>query len=111
MLRIEATDSFSTEPDLDIEGFSEEDIVYNLDLLISGGLVHGSSALTLNGTHYVTIKGLTWDGHDFLDSVRDPSVWQATEAKAETAGHKITDLTFDVVKALAVSIVTENLGI
>lgn len=32
------------------------------------------------------IKRLTWQGHDFLDKVRDPEIWHATKEGAKKAG-------------------------
>lgn len=43
------------------------------------------------------IRGLTWEGHDFLDSVRDPKIWEQTKDGAKAAG----GFTFDLLKDLA----------
>ena len=40
---------------------------------------------------------LTWDGHDFLDSVRDEEIWRRTKEGAKAAG----GFTFDIIKDLA----------
>ena len=37
-------------------------------------------------------KGLTWKGHDFLDSVRDDQVWRLTKDGARQAGGWTADL-------------------
>ena len=66
----------------------------HLNLLEQAGLIE-VMALSLGG-HYF-IKDLTWDGHDFLDSVRDPKIWEKTKAGATAAG----GFTFDLVKDLA----------
>ena len=34
-------------------------------------------------TGHVIVTGLSWAGHDFLDSVRDPKIWEKTKKGAE----------------------------
>ena len=111
MLRIEGADSRQTFPDLDVDGFSKAEVDYNLDLLIKEGLVNGTGQWSFGGRYDAAINGLSWAGHDFLDSVRDASIWQETKNKAEKAGHKAANLTLDVVMALATSVIREKLGI
>jgi hypothetical protein len=40
---------------------------------------------------------LTWDGHDFVDAVRDEAVWKHTKEGAKAVG----GFSFDILKALA----------
>lgn len=40
----------------------------------------------------IEFAGLTWAGHDFLDSVRSPDVWDKTRAVAAAAGGFTVDL-------------------
>ena len=112
LLRIEGTTSRQDRPDFNIDGCSEIDIDYNLDLAIHAGLVNGRGSWAADIHMYnVTIHGLTWAGHDFLDSVRKPSVWNETQEKAEKAGHKIANMTLEVVQALATSVIKGQLGL
>lgn len=47
-----------------------------------------------------TISSLTWNGHEFLDNVRNDTVWaKLKRAVAEKGGA----VSFDVLKALALS--------
>ena len=85
--------------------YSESEIDYNLSLLIEAGLVNGSGSWSSGGTYHVAVSGLTWEGHDFLDAIRQDVVWQGVQEKAKQAGLSVVRLPFDVVKNLAVSIV------
>lgn len=49
-----------------------------------------------NFDYYTPIR-LTWAGHDFLDSVRDPEIWSKTKEGAESAG----GFTLELLAALA----------
>jgi hypothetical protein len=50
-----------------------ETVVHHVLLLESGGYIHQPQR------HYY---GMTWEGHEFLDKVRDPEIWRKTKAGA-----------------------------
>ena len=65
---------------------------YQLGLMKDAGLIEGSGAS--DGFFRITFAG-----HDFLDSVRDNSLWEKTKAAvADTGGNA----TLEIVKGLAV---------
>ena len=47
---------------------------------------------------------ITWKGHDFLDSVRDPAIWQQTKEGASKAG----GFTFEILGALTKGLIKEK---
>ena len=51
------------------------------------------------------MNGISWAGHDFIDSVRDPETWKKTKAGAAAAG----GFTFDLVKDLAKGLVKKQI--
>ena len=99
-------------PDFDIAGYSEGVIHYNLDLSLKAGLVEGNGKWSQGRRHYVwAVQGLTWEGHDFLDSIRDRSVWQKAQGRAENTGLHAAQLTVDILKELGKSVIKESLGL
>ena len=54
---------------------------------------------------------LTWDGHDFLDSVRDPTVWERTREGAKKLGGVSLDVFVDLAKACLRAEAKSRLGI
>ena len=96
--------------DFPIEGFSGADVEYNLELLVNEGIVDGTGQV-LGGSRYrAIVHGLTWRGHDFLDSVRDESVWVKVQDEATKAGHNVASLAFGMVIEIGMSIIRRNLG-
>ena len=77
----------STQYDFCIESVDELEKWYNVDLLVEANLIRGvtvSWASDASGP-YVSFKGLvamTWQGHDFLDAVRDDTVWSNCKGKS-----------------------------
>ena len=75
---------------------------YHAKLLIEAGLVDGKMSRTLGGgPTYFFIQRLTWNGHEFLDSIRSDTVWEKTK---RTFAEKGVDMTFDLVKSVATDI-------
>jgi hypothetical protein len=63
---------------LGIDGRSDNDIAYHLLLVIEAGFVDGYREQSGD----FAIRKLTWEGHEFLDDVRDPEIWRKTKERA-----------------------------
>ena len=113
LLRIEEQPGLGEDLDLSVQGYAEKTIVYNLDLAIKAGLVKGQVrwAADTSNIYTVNVRSLTWEGHDFLDSIRQEDVWKATQEKAATAGHNIAQLSLDIIKGIAISVIKGQLAL
>lgn len=83
------------DSELAIPEVSPDTIDYHLALLRERGLIEPQEGGTLDGGIY--FRRLTWEGHDFVDAVRDDDIWHKTRHGALAAG----SWTFDIVKELA----------
>lgn len=60
-----------------VDGYTAEQIGYHAYLLNQAGLIVAVDATAMDSEGPVFIPVcLTWAGHDFLDSVKDDTVWQ-----------------------------------
>lgn len=106
LLRLEICDTlpgidaivYPGKPPLDIDGYTEKQITYHLDQIIRSEFVDTAGSQQLDGG--VGILCLTPAGHDYLDTVRDPEVWQKTKDRAEKAGGWTLGLIKDIGLAL-----------
>ncbi|QKW95812.1 MULTISPECIES: DUF2513 domain-containing protein [unclassified Agrobacterium] len=78
-----------------IDGFSADQISYHLIQIREAGFLQDTKHGGMRGG--ISFKGFSWEGHDFLDSIRDPDVWEKTQTTMKKAG----GFTFDLVKAMA----------
>lgn len=110
LMRIEElTPGSVQEAQLLTDEWDADTISYHAALMIEAGLLEGTPIETF-GSHYarVIITGITWEGHDFLEAIRDESVWNKTKSKVvETAG----TVSLEVLKAVAVSVARSMLGL
>jgi hypothetical protein len=98
LLKLEAEPLDGNLWSLDVDGFgitghTYEEVAYHMVLLIDGELLDGERE---QSGGFVARK-LTWAGHDFLDSVRDPKIWSATKDKVKKAG----GFTIDIIAGAA----------
>ncbi|MGD1096687.1 MAG: DUF2513 domain-containing protein [Bryobacteraceae bacterium] len=84
---------FIGSPELTIAEYSTEQIGYHVTLLIEEGFLTGNPVVP-------SVTGLKWAGHEFLDSIKTQSIYEAT--KQRLAG--LPSVTFKVFAAVAQAI-------
>lgn len=84
---------FSEQNQLMVEGVSWNEVYPHLELLYDAGLYKS----VRSNPDWRKFRMLTWDGHDFLESVRNEDIWEQTKDGLAAAG----GFTFDLAKALA----------
>lgn len=84
-------ENFETE--LIIDGSTPAEVEYHFRLLVSSGMFEIPRS---SGGMYI-LRGLTNKGHDFVDSVRDETIWRLTKGGLEKAG----GFTVDTITAIA----------
>jgi hypothetical protein len=47
----------------------------------------------------ITFAGLTWKGHEFLDDIRDPGVWQKTKERTKGVASVGVGFLWEIAKA------------
>lgn len=57
------------------------------------------------------VDRITWNGHEFLDTIRDPEVWKRTKAGMTKAGNASFSLVWELAKAYGKHVASERLGI
>jgi len=96
------------DSEIAVDGYSPDQITYHLELLKEAGLIECPGSQPMLG---VTFERLTWHGHDFLDSVRNPETWTRTKEGAHKIGSWSFGLLTDLAKAYAKHLAKEKLGL
>ena len=81
---------------------------YHLALLDDAGLI--TIQAKLSGAVW-QIGQITWAGHDFLDTIRDPAIWRETKAGAKQAGGFSLDLLRALAKGLIKKKIEQHTGV
>ncbi len=92
--------------DLDIEGYTQEQIGYHSLLLIEAGLAEGQDDTT-DGEPSGRISRMTWSGHEFLESARDPARWEQAKELLGVLG----SASLQVWQAVLTTLMLKKLGL
>jgi hypothetical protein len=66
---------------LGITDHTDAEVMYHLVMLVEAGFLVGNTKLA--GIGEIVISKLTWNGHEFLDDIRDPEIWRKTKERAK----------------------------
>lgn len=94
--------------DLEFEGHDLKTVAYHVDLLEEAGYLVGDNIRSEGGVVGAGVERLTWEGHEFLDAVRDDTVWRRTKERVSRA---VGSASIEVVKAVAEGIAKGQLGL
>lgn len=103
---------------VDIEDFVTDDyplqlVGYHVELMEAHGLIDANLVKAMGGVVVRgNVKALTWDGHDYLDAIRDERVWSRTKKAVKEA---VGDTTMSTIKQtaslVAMQLIKSNLGV
>ncbi|WP_264173176.1 DUF2513 domain-containing protein [Burkholderia sp. AU30198] len=98
----------ANDAEVQVGDYSEDQIGYHLALIREAGLIDAPGGGRMGG---VTFRRLSWAGHDFLDSIRSPDVWNKTKAGALAAGGFTVELLGDLAKGFIRKQIEDRTGI
>lgn len=104
LFKIEDTVANVAEYNLEIEGYTIDQVAYHCSILHEGGYIHvykGNYAE--DGLYSFGVGRLTWEGHEFLDKIREDTIWNKTKS---TIADKGLPFVFDIVKSVSSGIIT-----
>lgn len=85
--------------------------VYHMRMLIDEiGFVRGIEASSTSEKNWIQLE-LTWRGQDFLDSVRDPTVWDKTRDGAKKLGGVTLEMFIGIAKEFAKAEAKKRIGL
>ena len=110
---------FSAPENIKIEGWEAGEIRYHLAIMADAGLVMREVTTVIKGNGLTAVRvgdrpgnyRMTWAGHDFLESVRDPEVWKRTKDGVSKMGGWTFGLLKDMATAYAKHLAKERLGL
>lgn len=105
LVTVEKAENSVDSDELLCDKWTPEQVTYHVQLMAHHGLLDIESVdKDMSGQVInVTVAGLTWDGQDYLDAMRDQKVW--CRAK-KVIKESVSSTTFDVVKQTCTMVAT-----
>lgn len=85
---------------------TEPEIFYTLLKLNEAELINSVEVNTWIGVVQIDVKSITYEGHKFLDTIRDPKVLRQTKEKLKT----FSSVSFEIFSKVASQIMLNQLG-
>jgi hypothetical protein len=79
------------------------DVVYSIERLIEAGYIKGNVQYADNRVFFLIVSSLTWNGHEFLDNIRDDGVWKTTKNVAS----KLSSVSLSTLSSIASSVISK----
>ncbi len=108
LLRIESDPTFDGvhwipfDKSYEFAGHSFEEVTYHVDLLFEARLIKGNDR-----GDAPMIRGLTWEGHEFLDDIKDSGIWEKTKARVAV----LPGVALSVIAEIAKAEIKKRLGL
>lgn len=104
LLKIEEEHVYTAIYNLKIDGYDMATVAYHCKIMHEAGLIsdYGSQPGS-NSIYSFAVGSLTWEGNDYLDKIRDNSIWKKTK---DTIASKGLPLIFDTIKTISNAIIT-----
>lgn len=102
LLALADSDELLWSTDLVTDEYSRDVIGYHFLILDEAGLIMANVEPAGDDPYYIAVASrLTWEGNDFLDAVRDESIWKRVRS---TIGKITGGASFEVFKTVASSL-------
>ncbi len=75
--------------DLAINSYSEDEVSYHIKLLYEQGLIDALDLSSSSGFCWKP-RNLTWEGHNFIEAIRDDSRWEKVKSFLREGGKILT---------------------
>ena len=87
-----------------INDYSADDITYTIMKLREAGFIDASGQDLVG---IILIKSITYNGHQFLDNIRDDNVWDETKSIIS----KLSSVSLPIIQQVAINTISKFLGI
>lgn len=83
---------------------------YHLKIMDQAGYTKSVIRYASDELYWIS-SSLTWQGHEFLNAIKNERAVEIAEKEAESKGSKLADLPFEVVKQLVIASSKQLLGL
>jgi len=74
---------------LQFECYTDDQISYHIKILAEQGIISATDCSNMKNFAW-RAKGLTWDGHDYIEAIRDEGRWQKVKDWIKATGKILT---------------------
>ena len=92
---------------LELENYDNFQIAYHCKILNEAGLIgYYNAQYADNSLYFFSVGSLTWEGHDFLDKIREDTTWNNVK---KIIKDKALPFTLEVAKTIATDLLAVSM--
>ncbi|MCT3395898.1 DUF2513 domain-containing protein [Lentilactobacillus hilgardii] len=88
--------------------WTDDELIYCIIQLNEAELLDGGASMSNGGIATNEIRKITWKGHEYLDNIRDDTIWRKTK---KTVFSKVGSASLSIVNSVAAKILSNELGL
>lgn len=82
--------------------YSSDDIIYTIQKLNEANYLKAKFYYASDSVYNLSVSSITWEGHKFLDTIRDDKVWKNTKSVIS----KFSSVSVTIVEKVASTVLT-----
>lgn len=86
---------------------SKNELIYTIQKLVEADYIKANIQYASNKVYWFSVSSITWSGHEFLDTIRDPKIWRDTKEKTS----KLASVSLNILSEVASSLLVKTLGL
>lgn len=90
------------------DNWGQNEVIYCVAQLDEAGLLDGGAIIQGPSISINSINKLTWNGHEYLDNIRDDKVWKKTK---DTVFSKVGSASLSIFSSVAAKVLENQLGL
>lgn len=91
----------------DKKGVDWKQLIYTIQRLNEARYIESRVNYANNDVYLVNISNITYEGHQFLDNIRDKNVWEMTKKRLSS----IASVSLPIINEVASAIIKDKLGL
>lgn len=91
--------------------FSDEDVKYSIVKLKEADYINVELTYGSNVLYDIDMGNLTWEGHKFLDNIRDDGIWKDTKGILSKFSSTSISIASDIASSVITKLVEKQLGL
>ncbi len=91
----------------ELKDYDDDTVIYTAQKLNEAGYINGNINFYYDDNVHIAISSLTYNGHTFLDTIRDDVVWRETKKTAS----KFSSVSLPILLDIGASYLKSKLGL
>ncbi len=104
LLKLEAHPAQIFGAEMEIDGYSKEEINFHLMLMNEAGLINADDSSAGTEIYFLPLW-ITWAGYEFLDDAKNDTRW----GRAKSIMQKTVGVSFEVLKEILKTLITQEI--